>query len=102
MRHLSEVDRRAYWHHDVYMRTTVDINDATLRELRRRAQATGQPFREVMDESLKLGLARLSKPTRGKRFRVKPHPLGLKPGFRGTSLNQLYDQLEAEDGARQS
>jgi hypothetical protein len=82
------------------MRTTIDISDATLRELRRRAKATGRPFREVVDESLKLGLARLSKPARGKRFRVKPHPLGLKPGFRGTSLNQMYDQIEAEDTLR--
>jgi hypothetical protein len=82
------------------MRTTIDISDAVLRELRRRAKATGRPLREVVDQSLKLGLARLCRPARRKRFRVKPHPLGLKPGFQGVSLNQMYDQIEAEDDVR--
>lgn len=83
------------------MRTTIDISDALLRELRRRADRTRRPFREVVEESLQLGLAQLANPQAKKRFRVETHPLGLKPGFRGVSLNQLYDQLEAEAGAKE-
>jgi len=82
------------------MRTTLGINDALLRELRRRAAATGQPFRQVVEETLARGLAAAGKPARSRAFRVRPHALGLKPGFRGVSLNQLYDQLEAESTAR--
>ncbi len=83
------------------MRTTLGINDALLRELRRRATETGRPFRAVVEETLELGLARAAQPARAKRpFRVRPHALGLKPGFRGVSLNQLYDQIEAESSAR--
>jgi hypothetical protein len=82
------------------MRTTLSINDALLRELRRRANATGRPFREVVEETLARGLAAADKPARARAFRVRPHALGLKPGFRGVSLNQLYDQLEAESSAR--
>jgi len=82
------------------MRTTIDINDATLKELRRRAKTTGRPFREVVEESLQLGLAQLSKPRRAQPFEVEPHALDLKPGFRGVSLNRLYDQIEAEEDAR--
>jgi hypothetical protein len=81
------------------MRTTIDINDAILRELRDRARRSGKPFREVVEESLRLGLTQLSTPRSPGQFEVEPHPLRLKPGFRGVSLNQLYDQLEAEADA---
>ena len=96
---MKSVDTATLKHHDVNMRTTVDITDATLKELRRRAERLGKSFREVVEESLQLGLAQLSKPRSKRRFKVKPHALGLKPGFRGVSLNQLYDQLETEADA---
>jgi len=78
------------------MRTTLDINDAILRDLRACAQERRRPFREVVEETLALGLAQQSKRPTKPRFVVTPHRLGLKPGFRGVSLNQLYDQIEAE------
>ena len=85
-------------HHDVYMRTTISINDALLEELRARAAETGKTFRQVLEETLRLGLGAGRARPQGAVFRVRPHPLGLKPGFHGVSLNQLYDQLEAEEG----
>ncbi|HET6383285.1 MAG TPA: hypothetical protein VFJ58_07840 [Armatimonadota bacterium] len=83
------------------MRTTISINDAILKELHERAAASGRPFRQVVEESLEIGLAHLSNPPDRERFRLRPHPLGLKAGFRGVSLNQLYDQIEAEDDIRE-
>ena len=84
------------------MRTTLSINDVILRELRERAVASGRPFRAVVEESLEIGLAHLSKPRSHQRFQVRPHRLGLKPGFQGVSLNQLYDQIESEAHRRGS
>lgn len=81
------------------MRTTLDINDALLRDLRARAAEKRRPFREVVEETLAMGLAQQSKVSSRPRFKVTPHGLGLKPGFRGVSLNQLYDQMEAERDA---
>ena len=81
------------------MRTTININDAILRDLRALAQARGRPFREIVEDTLALGLARQSKPTRRPRFKVKPHRRGLKPGFPGVSLNRLDDRLEWEGAA---
>jgi len=78
------------------MRTTIDINDAILKELRQRAQKTGRSFRDIVEQSMKLGLAQMDKPAGKPRVRIKTHPMQLKPGFHGVSLNQLYDQLEAE------
>ncbi len=77
------------------MRTSININDALLADLKARSSETGRTFREVLEDALRLGLAA----GRGglPKFRVKPHSLGLKRGFQGVSLNQLYDQIEAED-----
>jgi hypothetical protein len=83
------------------MRTTLNINDALLLELRKKAAQAGRPFRSVVEETIALGLARqTSNAASRKIFRVKAHPLNIKPGFRGISFNQLYDQIEAEDSAQ--
>lgn len=74
------------------MRTTININDAILADLRNRAAHTGASFRETVEHSLELGLATLDKSAKQRRFTVRPHALGMKSGFRGVSLNQLYDQ----------
>jgi hypothetical protein len=78
------------------MRTTISINDALLKEVRQRAGATGRPFRQVLEEMISLGLASSKKLKRKARVRIQPRPLGLKPVYQKISLNQLYDQLEAE------
>jgi len=83
------------------MRTTLDINDALLKELRKKAEQAGRPFRNIVEETIALGLARQTGgPAPRKKFRVKAHPLNIKPGFRRTSFNQIYDHFEAEDAAR--
>ena len=84
------------------MRTTIDINDALLREIRECASRSGRSFKQMLEETLKLGLLQQNKPQKRRRVRIRPHRLGLKPGFHGTSLNQLYDQFEAEDTAGES
>jgi len=82
------------------VRTTIDINDAILKQVREQAGKSGQPVKRVLEELLQLGLGQVEKTASPRKFRVKAHRLGLKPAFRGQSLNQLYDQLEAEDTAR--
>jgi len=80
------------------MRTTLDINDALLRDLRRKAGSEGRPFKQVIEDVLHRGLGR----GRGSPGRVKipVYDVGLKPVYRAASLNQIYDQLEAEATAR--
>lgn len=84
------------------MRTTIDINDATLRELRKCALDEGKPFRVVVEENLQRGLSARSKHHKKRVVRIKPHQLHIKPGFRAISLNQIYDQIEAERDAQES
>lgn len=76
------------------MRTTININDAILEELRRRASDEGRPFRQVMEETLQYGLAVQPQPATQKS--IPCHPVGCRTPYPGLSYNQLYDQLEAE------
>lgn len=76
------------------MRTTININDALLKELRAKASERKRPFREIVEETLQKGLS-TSNPE-GKKVRIKPYAVGVKAPYQGMSMNQLYDQFEAE------
>ena len=78
------LDNPLVTHHDAEVTTTVDINDATLVDLRERARAEGRPFKALLEDVLQLGLAaRRSEP---RRFRVKPLDPGIKAPYRALSL----------------
>jgi len=76
------------------MRTTLNISDALLEELRVRAHEAGRPMNATIEEVLRRGLAAKNPP--GKAPKTKAFQVGIKPAYLGMSMNQLYDQLEAE------
>ncbi|MGJ3242429.1 MAG: hypothetical protein ACFE0O_05675 [Opitutales bacterium] len=53
-----------------------------------------------MNETLARGLAADAAPGSGESLSIPTFKVGLKPAYRGMSLNQLYDQLEAESVSR--
>lgn len=53
-------------------------------------------MRHVVEDVLRLGLSSGDGSHR-ESIKIKPFRLGLKPAYQGMSMNQLYDQLEAED-----
>ena len=67
-----------------------------LAEVRRRAGAAGRPFRVMLEEVIACGLGTSGKSKSRRRVRIQPRALGLKAVYQKMSLNQLYDQLEAE------
>lgn len=77
-----------------FMRTTLNISDALLEELRERSQRTGRTLRQVTEDTLRRGLSSQDAPV--EKVRITPFRVGIKPAYRGMSMNQLYDQLEAE------
>jgi hypothetical protein len=78
------------------MRTTINISDGLLSELRELARRQRRPFREIVEETIQRGLGAEPASSR-KRVRIQTHRVGIKPAYQGLSLNQLYDQIEAED-----
>ena len=81
------------------MRTTLTIEPDVERLLQRAMRRTGRSMKAVVNEALRLGLGARTKPARAPRFRVEPHAFGFKPGIDTDRLNQLADELEAEEAA---
>jgi hypothetical protein len=82
------------------MRTTINITDGILNELRERARQRKRPFREILEETIQRGLGALP-PSSGKPVSIQTHRIGIKPAYQGLSMNQLYDQIESEDASKQ-
>lgn len=83
--------------YDVLMRTTLTIADdvaAQIEEIRRRERLS---LKRVIDFLLREGLRRQSRPPEAREYSSKTHELRLRAGYDAERLNQLVDELEAED-----
>ena len=83
------------------MRTTLTLDDDLAEVLKQRARQLDQPFKQVVNETLRRGLSPGTcepLPT----YRVKPHQSGFRPGIDPLRLNQLNDALQADALAQQN
>lgn len=79
------------------MRTTLTLDDPLAKELKKLAAETGQPFKNVVNETLRAGLRRPNAAPR-RAYRLTAVAMGApKPGVDLGKALQLADQLE--DGA---
>ena len=83
------------------MRTTLTIDPDVERLLQHEIRRTDKSLKAVVNDALRLGLGMQGKPPRGSRYKVNPHPFAFKPGVDVDRLNQLVDELEADELARQ-
>ncbi len=83
-------------HHDVPMRTTLTLDDDVAVLLREEADRSRRPFRQVVNQVLRLGLSAAGAPSAREPFRTKARSLGLRPGFDPDKMNQLAGELEDE------
>ena len=80
------------------MRTTLTLDDDLAEELNRLARRLGSSFKQVVNETIRRGLATGEQPANRdeKPFQVEPSPCGFLPGIDPLRLNQLVDELEVE------
>ena len=81
-------------HYDVCMRTTLTLDDDLAAALKERARRTDQPFKQVVNDTLRRGLSPVLAEA-GPDYQVRPHHSGFRPGVDPVRLNQLNDSLEA-------
>ena len=81
-------------HHDVIMRTTLTLEDDVAEQLAQLAKKTDQPFKVVVNKTLRRGLADLSPAL--PVFEYQSHLGGLLPGIDDRRLNELAWQLDEE------
>ena len=78
------------------MRTTLTLDDDVADFLKEQARLRDKPFKQVINDTLRRGMAPVSKGTEAPEFRVVPNASCLVPGIDPQKLNQFCDQLEVE------
>ena len=78
------------------MRTTLTLDDDVAAKLKGEARRAGRSFREIVNETLRRGLAMRRSTAKRQPFRVEARDLGdLKPGL---SLDNIADLIEQVEG----
>ena len=84
------------------MRITVTLDEDIAAKLRAEARRTGQPFKIVLNECLRVALSAGSRRARPPSFRIEPRDLGaLRPGLSLDNISELLDLVEGEALARE-
>lgn len=80
------------------MRTTLTLDEDLAEELNRLARRFGRSFKQVVNETIRRGLATGERPVSGnkKPFRVEPSSCGFQAGVDPLRLNQLLDEFDVE------
>lgn len=85
------------------MRTTLTLEQDLYTQLQTLARQSGVSFKELVNRTLRQGLAKGAEPMAPlPPFVVKPFSMELRPGIDPNRLNQLYDELEIEDFLRKA
>ena len=82
------------------MRTTLTIDDDVAGILQRQSRELDKPFKELVNNALRKGLAE-NLTEKKRKITVRPHDFGaIKAGLDMDRMNQLVDELEVEDYLR--
>ncbi len=80
------------------MRTTVTLEPDLVAQLKERAAQQGVPFKDVLNRTLRAGLAQgAGQPS---EFHQRTAPLGLRPGLDLDRAGRLADELEDAERLR--
>lgn len=78
------------------MRTTLTLEPDVVHLLGEETRRQRKPFKHVVNEALRRGLAPQARAEPRPRFVVEPHVTRLQPGIDTAAFNQLADALEDE------
>jgi len=79
------------------MRTTLTLDDDVARRLESEMRRSGEGMKAVVNRALRLGLGMADKPVEPEPFSVDAHSFRFREGTDLDRLNQLVDELEAEE-----
>jgi len=77
------------------VRTTLTLDDDVASKLQAEAQQSGQPFRKVVNEAIRRGLATKQATLSAPPFKVTARSLGkLRAGLNLDNIEELLDEVE--------
>jgi hypothetical protein len=77
------------------VRTTLTLDDDVAAKLKAESRRADRPFREIVNETLRRGLASRRVTARRQAFKVSTRDLGcLKPGLSLDNIAELIEQVE--------
>lgn len=82
------------------MRTTLTLESDVASKLKQEMRRRGEGMKAVVNQALRKGLGLAPVEEAPPPFEVCPHSFGFRPGIDLDRLNQLADELEAEEAAR--
>ncbi len=82
------------------MRTTVTLDRDVAQGLEKEMRRSRRGLKATINEALRRGLRLGTRPPKLPPFEVRPQALGVKPGIDLDRMNQLVDELDAEERVR--
>ena len=76
------------------MRTTLTLDDDVAAKLRAEVRESGEPFKQVVNRVLRLGLHSRERNKSLPPFKIRPRDLGLRPGLNFDNIEELLDEIE--------
>ncbi len=86
----------------MFMRTTLTIDDDLAAIMEREGRRKGLTFKELVNSTLRRGLEREEIGGGRAVVKTRPHAFGFKGGIDLDKLNQLVDELEAEEFSKKN
>ena len=78
------------------IRTTVTLDDDVAARVKRVSQDQGIPFRDALNEVLRVGLLGMDKPPVRRTLLIQPRPMGYRAGLQHDSVESLLEYGEGE------
>ena len=77
------------------MRTTLTLDDDVANLLKQEVRRTGMPFKQAVNQALRVGLT--AKPAPRQRFVMTTRPMGLPAGLSYDNIEELLEAVEGKD-----
>ena len=75
------------------MRTTLTLDKDVAEQAKKLMTRLGKPFKQVVNEALRLGMQQLQKPPKAKPYRYTPHKMG-RPAIDLANVQDVIEQIE--------
>jgi hypothetical protein len=79
------------------MRTTLTLDPDVAAKAKKSAAKLRKPFKQIINNALRIGLDQVLKPPQAKPYRTNSRPLGLRPGFSYDNVAELLACAEGEE-----